>query len=160
MAVKFELTMDVKKITAQISSISGRGKKWDRDVQTCALSIVQHVNEHHEVSLVNLLVDSMPKGSRSNALREWFVKHGKVVFNEEDQIFMQVKTELRKDFQLAIDEQWTECKPEPAFKPLDLQVQIDRLFDRAQKAASSDRKDEHAIPSELLEYLGKVATTR
>lgn len=149
--------MDKVAIDKAITSIKTRGTKLDNDIQKAALSIVLHVNDHHEVSLVNKLIDAMPKGSRVNALREWFMKHGKVVFNEEEQVF-EPSRDAAKDFDLALAEHWTSCKPEPKFRPIDLQKEIDKLFARAKKAANSEDAKKHNIPKKTLEALGALAT--
>ncbi len=143
----------VKDITAQIQNIAKRGKAWQEDVQKCALNIVRHVNQHHEVSLVNQLIEAIPAGARANALREWFCKHGKVEFNEEDQVFLPSRDKA-KPIEAALLEKWYNCKPEPAFKAVDLDAAILQLIKRADKALKDEENaDKHSIDTKKLDKL-------
>jgi hypothetical protein len=83
MAKSFTNTVEAGAIKKQITSIQKRGKAWQNDVQICAENIVQHVAQHHETSLINLLLDAMPKGARLNAITSFFDTYAKAVYNEE-----------------------------------------------------------------------------
>lgn len=148
--------MNKEQIVSAINSIQKNGKKLDNDIQKAALSIVQHVNQFHEVSLVNRLIEAMPKGSRVNALREWMMKHAKVTFNEAEQVF-EPSREEPKNFDLALAEHWTSCKPEPKFRPINLQEEVNKLVKRAMTAANSENASKHNISEDLLEKLLDLA---
>lgn len=155
--MKLIITTDL--INKAIDSIARRGKRLDMDIHKCAVSIVNHVNEYHEVTLVNRLVDSMPKGARSNALRDWFENFCKCVYNKESKQFDFVKG-ASMPLEPAIAEPWFEFKPEPEFKAIDSQKLIDSLFKTLSKGADSEHADLHAIDPEHLKALASLATAK
>lgn len=118
---KFKL-MKSDAINVMIKSISKRGKQLDHDIQRTACSIVNHVNQYHEVSLANNLIAAMPKGSRINALKDWFNDHLKGnCFNQETQLFEQSPqgTELSDMDAVLKAKPWYEHKAEKGFVPTD-----------------------------------------
>ena len=74
--------MTKAQILGNINTIATRGNKLDQLIQDVAVSIVAHVGDHREASLVCKLYNAMPKGSRRLALAHWFVKHGAVKVNQ------------------------------------------------------------------------------
>lgn len=113
----FALISGAANIKAAIDSIERRGKKYDRDVQIAALSAMQHHIEHGDVTLINRLVDAMPKGSRVNALRAFIETFGAVRFDAESKKFVHVKGgTFRLDDAMQI--MWNEFKPETAYQPI------------------------------------------
>lgn len=113
----YTLISGVAAIKSAIDSIARRGKKLDRDIQVAALSAMQHHVEHGDVTLINRLVDSMPKGSRVNALRAFIETFGAVRFDAESKKFVHVKgATFRLDDAMQI--MWSEFKPETAYQPI------------------------------------------
>ena len=155
--INFRMTKD--QIQNAIGSISRRGKQLDLDIHKCAVSIAHHVNVHHEVSLVNNLIDAMPAGARVNALRQWFVTFAKVVYCEESKSFLPKRAEAH-DLELAESTPWFDLKKEPEFKPLDSQKLIDQLFATLTKASKGERASEHAIDPKHLAALAQVASKK
>lgn len=76
-----KLITDSKAFIAACASIAKRGKLLDNDIQTAALSAINHAELHGDIGFVNRLYLSMPAGSRKAALTEWLVHHGKVQAN-------------------------------------------------------------------------------
>lgn len=115
MSIKF---MDKAAIEKAIVSVANRGKKLDADIQTAGLSILNHVQQHGEVSLCNKLFNALPKGARRNALVEWFLKYGKVQVNTDKATAKEFPLVFRKDGKTDIDgavkQPWYDCKPEKA----------------------------------------------
>ena len=139
----FALISGAANIKAAIDSIERRGKKYDHDVQIAALSAMQHHAEHGDVTLVNRLVDAMPKGSRVNALREFIETFGAVRFDTESKKFLHTKgKEFRLDDAMKI--MWNEFKPEQAYQPIvDPFKRFDQLvtqFERDMKEMGDDSK--------------------
>ena len=139
----FALISGAANIKAAIDSIERRGKKYDHDVQIAALSAMQHHAEHGDVTLVNRLVDAMPKGSRVNALREFIETFGAVRFDAESKKFLHTKgKEFRLDAAMKI--MWHEFKPEQAYQPItDPFKRFDQLvtqFERDMKEMGDDSK--------------------
>ena len=113
----FALISGAANIKSAIDSIERRGKKYDHDVQIAALSAMQHHVEHGDVTLINRLVGSMPKGSRVNALRAFIETFGAVRFDAESKLFVHVKGgTFRLDDAMAV--MWNEFKPEAAYQPI------------------------------------------
>lgn len=122
-------------IDAAIKSIANRGKKLDRDIQQAAISAMAHHSKHGDVTLVNRLVDAMPKGSRVNALRDFILNHGAVSYDEESKKFVHAKGKEAR-IEAAQGIMWTEFKPEPEYQPFDAMAALNSLLARVQKADS------------------------
>jgi hypothetical protein len=161
MAKKFATTLETAAITKQITSLAGRGKAWQEDVQICALNVLGHLDKHGDITLVNRLVDAMPAGARVNALRSWFeLSTSKVQYNEETKQFDFVKKQDPVDMEGAAAINWYDCKPEPEFRPFDLNAQIQALIKKAQKAQSSDNADLHSIDEAQLTALSTLVEVK
>lgn len=65
-------------IEQAISVIKEAGDKLDDVIQQAAVSVVAHVEACGNITLLNRLYLSMPKGSRTNALAAFFLAVGKV----------------------------------------------------------------------------------
>jgi len=117
-APAIKLIVGTDNIAKAITSITSRGKKLDHDIHVTAISAMAHHAEHGDVTLVNKLVDGMPKGSRVNALREFILANGKVTFDDKAQVFKHDK-EGAFDLEGACVKSWTEYKPEQQYIPFD-----------------------------------------
>lgn len=113
----YKLISGAAAITTAIDSIQRRGKKLDHDIQVAALSAMQHHAQCGDVSLINRLVEAMPKGSRVNALRAFIETFGAVRYDAESKKFVHVKGGT---FELgtAREIMWSEFKPEQAYQPI------------------------------------------
>lgn len=148
-------SMDVAACNVAIASIAKRGAKLDADIQTVGLNILNHVAEHREVSLVLKLYNAMPKGSRRNALADWFQRFGQVTVNtdkasakERPFLFAKDKT---TDVQGAIATAWYECKPEKELADeFNFAAQLAALLKRAESAR------EHGVKIVGGDILAKV----
>ena len=153
-----ELITDIKLIDKAIKSIQTRGKKLDADIQLTACSALNHCAEHNDPIYINRLIESMPKGSRVNALREFIAKFGNVIYNEETKEFNYQKGK-KADIEGAMESMWTEFKPEPEFKGFDLEASIKKLLDQAVKMAGDENPDHQSkinLDLEQLQQLGEV----
>lgn len=113
-----KLITDKAKLNAAIESIARRGKRFDNDVQTAALSCMHHHANHGDVTLTNRLVEAMPNGSRVNALRAYIETFSAVAWDEEAKAFKHDKTRKHR-LDAASETTWVEFKPEAAYKPID-----------------------------------------
>jgi hypothetical protein len=102
-------------------------------IQVAAVSVLAHHAEHGDVTLVNTLVDAMPKGSRVNALRDYILTFGKVTYNEATKAFDHDKA---GNFDQAGAEaiMWTEFKPEQAYVPFDMKALLAAVIKKADTA--------------------------
>lgn len=117
-----KLLVSVEEINKAIASIQRRGKQLDLDIQQVGVSCLAHVNEHGDTTILDKLVNAMPKGARKSAFCEWALAYGNIRMlersNERDadaialgRLFAKDKS---KDFNLqgALDNMWFDFKPE------------------------------------------------
>lgn len=70
-------------LTKAIDAWGKKGTKWVQEGHMLAMSALQHHCKHGDITLVNRLFLSMPKGSKSAAMAEWFLTFGAMVANED-----------------------------------------------------------------------------
>lgn len=70
--------LDAAGIDKAITSIAKTGAKLDALIQQTAVSALAHLDQHGDITLVNRLQVSMPKGTRSNALTAFLLACGKI----------------------------------------------------------------------------------
>jgi hypothetical protein len=125
------------------------------DIHVCAVSIAEHVNVHHEVSLVNQLIDAMPKGARVNALKAWFVSFAKVTYCEETKVFIPKRSDAL-DLTEAIETPWFDFKKEPEFSVIDSMEVIAKALKVLEKAMEGENAAKHKINAKHVEALRLV----
>lgn len=133
-------------INKAIDSIASRGKKLDRDIQQAAISAMAHHSEHGDVTLVNRLVDNMPKGSRVNALRDYIQHFGACGYDEASKAFVHAKGKAF-DLEGAQGRVWTDFKPEPEYQPFDAAAAIAKIVKKLD-SASEDRPVKALTPEQ------------
>lgn len=118
-----KLLVTVAEINKAIESIANRGKKLDQDIHIAGVSVLKHVAEHGDTTLLDKLVHSMPKGSRKAAFCEWALAFGNVrmldrtdsadkAAIEQGRLFAKDKTKEYNEVE-AIAKAWYDFKPEP-----------------------------------------------
>lgn len=156
-APEYKLITGTTAIETAITSIQTRGKKLDRDIQIAALSCMDHHAKHGDVTLINRLIDAMPKGSRVNALRDMIENNGAVSYDEKSKTFMHDKTKTF-DLEAASAMMWTEYKPEAPYVPFDAQAAVKALFKKVKEAdpARGDKvsKEQAAAITTLAASMG------
>lgn len=136
MTIKIKFA-DAKAIEAAIVSIQRRGAKLDSDIQDAGMSVLSHIDKHNDVTLLCRLFNSMPKGSRRNALAEWAVKYGKVSVNmdkssNKELPFLYAKGS-KTNLEGADAEKWYQCKPEKDVdEEFDFEGKLNALIKMAQ----------------------------
>lgn len=135
-----KLITETKLIDKAIASIANRGKKLDGDIQVAALSVINHIEKHGDVTLANRLFDALPKGARRLALAEWFLAFGKLAANADK---LTVKAGVHfvyakgKTTDLVGGEEtpWYEMKKEAdVATAFDVQAELARLLAKIKKA--------------------------
>lgn len=116
--MKATLAMTTAQIETSIKSIATRGAKLDADIQKTGLAIMEHYAKSKDDTLANRLYHAMPKGSRRNALVEWFVTFGGMQVNKTaetkaDRPLVGDKTKA-VDIAGAAGKPWYTCKMEKA----------------------------------------------
>jgi len=129
-------------IMAAITAVAASGKKWENDVQVVALSTIAHVEKHRECSLMDSLLEALPNGARSNALKAYFDKFSQGTFIEAEgkkKAHFAFDRDKKTDMDGAAKTTWAAFKPEPEYKPMDLCQLLENLV----KRAKADKKTEY-----------------
>lgn len=147
--IKTPLFTGTAVIQKELVLIKAASAKLDQRIQVAGLSILAHINEHHNITLFNELLDSMGKGHRKTAMVEWALSNGQVSKNLDadgkpvkDQPYKWDKTKTT-NLQAAEDKPWFEFKPENLDETFDFQKMLLSLLSRADKQLSKD-------PSKLM----------
>lgn len=151
-----KLINGVKDIEAAIASIQKAGKKLDRNIHIAGLSILNHIEEHGDITLAQRLIDAMPLGSRHHAMREWFIAFGKLKWNMKEKAFEYDK-KATTDLEAANKKPFYEFRAQKAadFKPFNLEVEIAKLISRAEKRMEKAEEGDD-IPTATLDNLRKL----
>lgn len=135
-----KLITETKLIDKAIASIANRGKKLDGDIQVAALSVINHIEKHGDVTLANRLFDALPKGARRLALAEWLLAFGKLAANADKLTakagvhFVYAK-EKKTDLAGGEETPWYEMKKEAdVATAFDVQAELARLLAKIKKA--------------------------
>lgn len=155
-----------------LKSIVNSGKRLDRSIQRFAVSAILHAVVHGNVCHVNDLVANMPKGSRVNAVREWFTAFGPVEYNSKSKEFdldkaaaaegraeIKLGSELPLDISASIFTPWTDFSPEPKYTPIDFTVMIQKAVALAQKRLDDDEGRGDKIDADLLTAVKALVET-
>ena len=144
----FKIIDGAKAIDTAIKSINTRGKSLERDIHVAAVSCLVHADKHGDVTLAQKLVDAVPSLARKNALRDWFIAHGKFDYDMTNKAltFNKKGTTLTDE---AIATPFWEFKQEAEYKPFNLEAAVLQLVKRAESAIEKGEK----VPSDKLKQL-------
>ncbi len=139
-----KLIVGAADITKAIESIQRRGEKLDADIQHAGLSILSHIDQHGDVTLLCRLFTAMPKGSRRNALAEWAFAFGKVKPNLDSTSSKELPFLLDKegstDLEAAAAKPWYTFKPEkPVSEEFDFAGMLQALIKKADAAKAAGK---------------------
>lgn len=128
-----------KQILTAIQHIAITGKGLDQAVQSVGLDVLQHVDQHGEVSLANKLLKALPKGARAKALADWFQRFGKIAVNTDKATAKEFPLVFDKarttDVEQATTTPWYTCRQDkPLAVEFDFAGQLASLIKRAQAA--------------------------
>lgn len=149
--------MTVATIEKAIVTVAKTGKALDDLIQMTGLSILNHISQHGEASLLVKLFTAMPRGARKKALLDWSVKYGAVVLNVDDKgkvdklIPLVFKKGKVTDLTGATAEPWFDCAPE---KIEDVDFDFAGLL--AMLLAKADKAEAKGLPIKGLERLAAV----
>ena len=140
-----KLITDNAALAKAIKSIAVRGQKLDHDIHVAGTSCLQHIANHSDTTLLNDLVNALPKGARKHAFVEWALAYGNVSLLdkaldgdkdkiERGQVF---KLDRTKSFDLdgAVANAWYNFKPEAdLLTAFDVHKAVAQLVKRVTKA--------------------------
>lgn len=165
-------------IEKAIVSIRRRGQKLDIDIQSCALSCLHHIEAHKDITLLCKLYDAMPKSSRRNALIEWAVAFGRVIWvkkgeelegkggkkikADETGFYFDRSKDCKVDLKKAdtAENKWWLFAPEKPYRPWSEQAMAIKLYKEARtRLEKNDKRDtvsENGVAAiqQLCEALG------
>ena len=150
--IKFEKAADLSKA---IESIGRRGQKLDNDIQDAALSCLWHLDKHGDITLLERLWASMPKGARRNALADWAAKFGKLTLNmdkasNKEHPFLYDK-KGNTDLAGAAETKWFDCKPEKGIEEeFDFEAKVHSLLRHLAQAQNKGLKIKGAEMAEKI----------
>jgi hypothetical protein len=149
--VSLKLIVGDKDIGAAIATLQRRGASFFRDVHKVACSILQHVDQHHNVTLANRLLDALPDATRKNPLRDWFISFGRMTYDEENKViaYNRDAVTLLDD---AMAKPFWEFKPEQAYIPFDMHKAIQNVL----KAAARAQKKGDPVPQHAIKVLTEL----
>lgn len=135
-----ELIKTAALINKEITSIKAAGKKLDDRIQLAGLSVLNHVEEHGDVTVVNALFLALPQGARAKALAEWLLAFGKLAKNGDKKAAKAAPFVYDKgrstDLTGAVEQPWFKFakKDDTVESAFDFQASLKALLDRAAKA--------------------------
>lgn len=138
MTIKTKLFVGTAVIQKELGLIKSASAKLDQRIQVAGLSILAHINEHHNITLFTELLESMGKGHRKAAMIEWAMKFGQISQNlidgkldkETPYKWDKLKT---TDMVGAEEMPWFDCKPEKLDEVVDFQKMLMALIKKATK---------------------------
>lgn len=142
-----EFILGASEINRASDTIAEKGQKLDDFIQYTALSVLNHVQLHGDVTVANKLFASMPKGSRKTALADFLVKYGKMVVETDrnkakGNPFAYDKSKAT-NIEAARAKPWYEHKKEPdPIDSLDVHAMITMLVKRIERDESKGGKIE------------------
>ncbi len=152
--ISVKLVTGKENIMKAIKEISVTGKTLEVLIHNTACSVLAHIEKHREVSLANQLVEAIPNLARKNALRDWFVSFGQLVFDEETKLLTFKKTKKTNQAEANQNPFWL-FKPEAEYKPFDLNAAITNLVSIAKARQEKGNKKDN-IPNDKLVALSKI----
>jgi hypothetical protein len=151
---------DTSKLNSLVKSIKERGAKLDLDIHTAACSVIAHLAQHRDKTMVTRLWAAMPKSTRRKALCDWFEKLApiKVSYDTgsvelpkaDDETWMEFAAEIETVTDDACATPFWDLKPEKGAKDA---VSLEAVLKYVTRKANS--KDCPADQSALILALAK-----
>lgn len=155
MTIKTKLLVGTAVIEKELGSIKVAAAKLDTRLQVVGMSILAHINEHHNITLFNSLLDSMGKGHRKAAMVDWALKFGQVSQNkgadgklDKDMPYKWDKSKVT-DLVAAEEMPWYDCKPDKLDEVLDIQKMIAAIIRKATKEGAQIEPGQEELLSNL-----------
>lgn len=156
------LIRETAQLTAFFGEVKATGKKLDNDIQLALCSAVVHLHTHGTIVIANNAIESLSKGMRSNAARDFMMEFGPVNWNDKKKAFVfaakkRVENfEETEKFEEMLATMWLTFRPEPEYKPFDAAAQLASLIKRAERHLA-DPKEKDLVSQEELAMLKTLA---
>lgn len=152
-------------IEKEIKAFATAGKKFDNRIHTLACSIINHIEKHGDYTgapkMFDALKEAMPRSTRNNALKQWFLEYSKLDYNNDKKEFFFNKNKENK-LEQAIANPFYNLKGQEGaeFRPLVVSEVVLYAVNRFKKAQEKGQvfsaKETEIITT--LENLSKAAT--
>lgn len=141
-----KLHTSIEAINKAISSIELRGKRLDADIHVAGVSVLAHIAQHSDTTVLDRLVLALPQGARKHAFMEWALAYGNVrLLDKADSVEAEAinngrlfKLDRTKEYNEAdaILNAWYKFKPEaPLLTAFDVHAATQALVKRYTKAS-------------------------
>ncbi|SFD69683.1 hypothetical protein SAMN04488523_102107 [Sulfitobacter brevis] len=158
---KLALANSDDQFLAAIDSIQRRGHAVQLDIHLFLVAVASRWASTGDVrpavGMVNKLIEALPHGVRSNAIKAWVETHLGFVWTQTD--LFQAGTTRHADLSIKTlaNVRWWEFKPEPAYKPMDFAAALLSLTTRADdRLQKPDPRD--VIDAQLLRIVKGAAS--
>lgn len=158
------ITTDAK-IDDMITSIGKRGTKLQNDTHRVLASLAVRWHKTGDVTVavrqVNALLDNLPSGWRSNAVKAWSEAYLGLVWSTDDKCFVYHKNRTKineADARACIDNPYWDFKKESEYKPMNLSEMISALVARAEKRRQDGLQDSDDVPQDMLKALKAIVS--
>jgi hypothetical protein len=150
--------MEKAQILKNIATLKTSGATWDKLAHATMLAIIEHVEKHGEVSLVNKFIKDAPtKGTRVNSVKTWFMTFGKIGYDSEKELFTFAKKKTTNLAEARKTPFWALTKEEK-FTPFILDFStIEKLVNRAVEKQADSRNNVNAAALAALQGALKLA---
>lgn len=153
------MSIELKKLNAQIKSIATKTAKWRDDVQLCLVGCAQHAFDNKNVDPAARLVHAV-KGADATAVIRWIEAHMPAIWVQKEAKFRFNKSfNGEYDAIVLMSEAWWELakKPHQVASTLDCLEVVRALVKRLEKEVKEGTKTvKHA---ELVAGLSKLANS-
>jgi len=138
--------MKVEMIKRNTIIIKKVGIKQDNMIHVTAVGCLNHIEEHGDISLLNNLLDALPRSGRLQGFVIWCVDHGKVDYVSQTNKFTYNKAKKTKTE--GILPFWLYTKEVKPISPMDLDKRILSLLQAVEKV----QKDESALAASRIDF--------
>lgn len=150
--VAFKMLGTAAEINKAIDGIAKTGAAFEKAIHQAAVSCLAHCEKHHDITLMQRLLDALPVLTRRNSLKEWACTLGKFKWDEDANdgkgafAYDKAKKTMIEE---AVNIPFWKIKAEPVYVPFDLTKQITNIMQSAARA----RKHGEAVPEDKLAIL-------
>lgn len=133
------MAKDTQTINKEIGAIKAAGLKLDERIQACAMDVLEHLELHGDVTLLNRLYCALPRGARHTAFAAWTMSFAKVTANTDKATTKEMPFRYNKagknDLEGAAANPWYNFKPSPTVADMfDFKAQLASLLKKAGNA--------------------------
>lgn len=152
----------LKVLNERSTFLGNVSKSNDKAIADHCVLIADHIAEHGDVTAADFLTKVLGGGLRINLIREWFLTHAGCSWNAEKKQFGKRKAgTFTYDRSKAVENPWFNLRPEPAFKPFDLEAFLKSAISKANAAlGDTAHADKHKVNKDLLNKLSALLTDK